>query len=1095
MDSTPAAEVHPPGATPFVEKQQPADNTTTSASPANETPVIKEPAIEQKLAIPAEPITTSTPVAAAANATETPKSEEDDDLLTKVLKFLSTATPETLGAIAVGLAASTYFILGRVGLVLVGAFGGVVTFIAYEARHPEVSRAVRGEKGIDVLERLSITRIAEPPKDDAEEEEKLIQGFDDFQPETREALTGLVDAVIRDYVKWWYSPILPTDRSFPLSCRKLLNSFLLSVSNHLYRKRPADSFLDFMTNSSSMFIVFLSELSSAFTEQHNEPGASAAEVISKYLEENPNSNLANLLNHPQQAAKFRNVADDLLGFLDRSAYNCDPARVFLREILAGVILEMTLQSCSKPEWINGWIVYLLEAGEPDFSQAIDVGMQTGPEAAANNANNNAAFADIDGNLGNIALTKGNRSSLDMERARRKESSAHKKQLSKADEEMEEAMEEMKRMNALIAEEEAKRQSRQSINASRESIVQIPEGKIVSSPGEVSPRSQSSADKPSTYGSNGSNESNKEGSLHSPLTSKANTETSSQNPSPKHVASSSTSSQSQFLSFDQIVPPAKEDPDSSDESPRKPQLTLHNANIILHDDASNDNSRIRSKPLWDYLVQIEPSSHHYSGWMIVRRYSDFETLHEILRRIATISGATAFTEKHAELPNWKNHTRASLRGELERYVKDACWYQSLAESEGMKRFLEKDNGLGHGHSNSKSGLAWDTVGKNMLDVLTMGPKGAVEGGKAVFGGVTGVFSNIGLGARKNTASSLSEIQTNNRWSTGTPPRMDSTTSLNAALTSPVGSGPRKPRDSLDSQRSSVISTQPGKIAPMERRPSFDPRGDSEADGLKPRSDRWERNTPSATGSREHSRASSLAPLQSPPLRSPSSTSLDVMHIQHLPPPPDEMPEDYGSPTYVDMQSKMTEATGVRNNNSNGSNAGKKEPKPARQHSPLTEQETNVAVELVFAIINEMYTLSSAWNIRRTLLAAAKSFLLRPGNPSLISIQNMMQESVIEANTSDTGLGYHLRKLRENTMPTDEERAAWPAEMTDEEKEKLRIKARNLLIKRGVPAALTGVMGQAATTDALGRIFDSLQVEEVARGLMFGMMLQAVRVVTH
>ncbi|KAF6807518.1 5-oxoprolinase [Colletotrichum sojae] len=610
---------------------------------------------------------------------------------------------------------------------------------------------------------------------------------------------------------------------------------------------------------------------------------------------------------------------------------------------------------------------------------------------------------------------------------------------------------------------------------------------------MSPKSRSSAEKVL----NGSSESIQGDSPHSPITPKSPTESSNKNPSPKHAANGSTSSQ--FTSFDQIVPPAREDPDSSDEAPRKPPLTLHNANIILHDDAPNDNNRIRSKPTWDYLVQIEPPSHHYSGWMIVRKYSDFETLHEILRRIATISGATAFTEQHAVLPNWKNHTRSSLRGELERYVKDACWYQSLAESEGMKRFLEKDTG--NGHSPAKSGLAWDTVSKNMLDVLTMGPKGAVEGGKAVFGGVTGVFSNIGLGARKNTASSLSEIQTqNNRWSIGTSSRMDSTTSLNAALTSPIGSGPRKPRDSLDSQRSSVISTQPGKVPPMERRPSFDPRADAEADNLKPRSDRWERNTPSATGSREHSRASSLAPLQSPPLRSPSATSLDIMHIQHLPPPPDEMPEDYESPTHGgDMQTQLNEAAGRRSSTGNASpslpQASKKETKPARQHSPLSEQETNVAVELVFAIINEMYTLSSAWNIRRTLLAAAKSFLLRPGNPSLISIQKMMQESVIEANTSDAGLGYHLRRLRENTMPTDEERAAWPAEMTDEEKEKLRVKARNLLIKRGVPAALTGVMGQAATTDALGRIFDSLQIEEVARGFMFGMMLQAVRVVTH
>ena len=156
---------------------------------------------------------------------------------------------------------------------------------------------------------------------------------------------------------------------------------------------------------------------------------------------------------------------------------------------------------------------------------------------------------------------------------------------------------------------------------------------------------------------------------------------------------------------------------------------------------------------------------------------------------------------------------------------------------------------------------------------------------------------------------------------------------------------------------------------------------------------------------------------------------------------------------------------------------------------------MAVELLFAVINELYTLSSAWNIRRTLLAAAKSFLLRPGNPSLTSIQTLIQTSVLDANTSDNGIAVHLKKLRENTLPTEEELAAWPPEQSAEEKEKLRVKARKLLIQSGVPAALMGVMGQTATTDALGRIFDCLQVEEVARGLFFGIMLQAVRVITH
>lgn len=171
------------------------------------------------------------------------------------------------------------------------------------------------------------------------------------------------------------------------------------------------------------------------------------------------------------------------------------------------------------------------------------------------------------------------------------------------------------------------------------------------------------------------------------------------------------------------------------------------------------------------------------------------------------------------------------------------------------------------------------------------------------------------------------------------------------------------------------------------------------------------------------------------------------------------------------------------------------KPPKTHSKLSEGETRVAVELIFAVINEMYTLSSAWNIRRTLLTAAKSFLLRPGNPSLLTVQSLIQTSVLDSYTSDSGIADQLRKIRENTMPTEQELATWPAELSTEEKEKLAAKARKLLIQSGVPTALMGVMGQAATGEALGRVFDCLQIEEVARGLIFGLILQAAKILTH
>ena len=416
----------------------------------------------------------STAISTTTSRAISTDSGDSDDLSTKIFQFLAIATPGTLGGVAVGLAAVTYFILGQLGLLLIGAFGGVVLFIQWEQRDASVARAVKGERGFDVLARLLEVKMGLNIKEDGDggsgaEEIALTSssGFDSFQPETRDALNELVEAVIRDYVRWWYSPIVPTDKFFPLACRKTLVSFITNISNRLSKKRPADAFLDFLTNSSSIVIVFFSELSAAVEDLPSDSKMSAADAVYNYLASKPDSNLANLLNQRQQASKFRMVAEDLLSFVDRSTYECDPAKVFLREILAAVILETTLQKCSKPEWINSWIVYLLEAGEPDFNHAIDVGMQTGPGA-------DVAFADLDGNVGNIGLAKGNRNSFDQERARHKESIAHKKKLSKAEEELD-ALEEVKRLNRMIADEDARKsmasfeslESRTSASANRE----------------------------------------------------------------------------------------------------------------------------------------------------------------------------------------------------------------------------------------------------------------------------------------------------------------------------------------------------------------------------------------------------------------------------------------------------------------------------------------------------------------------------------------------------------------------------------------------------------------------------------------------------
>ncbi|KAI0395398.1 hypothetical protein F5Y17DRAFT_423445 [Xylariaceae sp. FL0594] len=1018
------------------------------------------------------PVIPAYPTDSAKDASEPPASQQDDVVAT-ILQFLSTATPETLGAIAVALAAVVFLVLGQIGLLLIGAGAGIAAFTVWESQNPDLAKAIRGEKRHALLDGLYDSKGDGTGTKHAEDEEQelaaVAQSLDDFLPETREALHEFVDAVIRDYVDWWYGPIVPSDKSFPLACRKVLTRFILNFSNRLRRKRPADAFVDFVTHSCSIVIVFFSEMAAAYSELPADTHMTAADAIYNYLATHTEAPLANLLNKRQQAAKFKMVSEDLLGFLEKSTYDCDPARVFLREILSTIILEGSLQSCSKAEWINAWIVHLLESGETDLSQAIDEAIQ-----------DQKAFSDVDGNVGNIALSRGNRSSYDLDRQRRKEMT-HKKKLSKADEEMERATEEMKKLNAMIEEEEKKKASQPSPD--RQISNAEADGKSISV--------ETSAPPTSTSPQNASHPAQSENSPASQTPSRPPAGDMSERPTMGH----------RFTSFDQIVPPATGDEDREDQAPNPAPLSIHNASVTIHDDTTADNGKLRSKPNWEYLIQVEPASSLHSGWMIMKSYSQFESLHESLRRIANISGAVAFLEAHAQFPSWKMHTRSSLRGEIERYVRNACSEKSLADSEAMKRFLDKAQDPKMGASRM---FSFESVGKGVLDVISNAPKGALDSGKVVMGGVTGVFGNIGLGPKRSVNTALPEIQTTPKGSSqsSNSPRPVSLPVLPRTDSAPTPNGSRHGRESLDSQRSSIIAVQPPKIPPMDRRPSVQADVDLDSTLHPARADRWERKSSvSAASSRVHSRASSVAATRSP-LRS-SSSEVSFSNLK-LPPPPDEIPDDYDSPVSVrqsmDGNARLSHSFTSPTRTSQDQQA---RPLPAngparrliKHFAPLSEQETRVAIELLFAVITELYTLSSAWGIRRTLLTAAKSFLLRPGNPSLVSIQTLIQTSLLDSNTSDDGIAAYIRKMRENSLPTEEERKAWPAELSAAEKEELREKARKLFIQSSVPAALMGIMGQSATNEALGRVFDCLQIEEVARGLFFGLILQAVRVVTH
>jgi hypothetical protein len=874
------------------------------------------------------------------------------------------------------------------------------------------------------------------------------------------------------------------------------------MSAHLSRKRPADNFLDFVTRSSSFMIIILQELSVAVTAS---PGDTATEAVDIYLKMKRDSTLASILDPDYQMQQFSVAAEDILqNYLEHKTYNCVPARIFLHQILSKLILEMIVTTCSKPEWINGWIIYLLEDGEPELMNAIDAGVEGSSEKLQNVKNR---------------VEQQTRSSEEATSPERRE---HKRVVSRAQDAMDEAMQEAQRLSQMIAEEDAKRLKELEKQSTSTSTLNDDQSESTTQ-GIVTPTSSQS-------------ETNTESEVTdlgiSGLSARSFSEATPASSPEKSQEPPAQEVKRAFTSFDQLIPnnPPTALLDNAPPVERPPPLTLHNATMSIFDDSMpGEKGTIKNRPTTEYLIQIEPKSHHHSGWMTARKYAEFETLHEVIRRIAAITGTTGFTEAHTVLPPWKGHTKASLRGELERYLNDAVKYKPLAESEGMKRFLEKEVGSGKTPGGGFPGIGWagqtfDTMGKGMIDVLTKAPKEVAGGGKALFGGVTGVLGSVAapLGGSKKHRDTITSATNSNTPTSDNSPSLSRTSSSTAPLQtrhnraeSTVSELPTHIRNestlslntkraSMELARSPVIDQQPQREAPMERRPSYNPDGDGKRSGMSSR-----------LGSRSNSRAPSVR------------ESIDLSpvmggdQLMNLPPMPSEISDDYGAsrhavdPLHVRNPSRASTNSSSQLNNepvpplprrpsatslNQTSTITSTKPAPAPQakpksHTPLSETETTILIELFFAVINELYTLSSAWTLRRTLLNAAKTFLLRPGNPQLASITSLLQTTILDANLSDGGLAYHIRKIRENGLPTEEELKAWPEEMSEEKKEELRVKARKLAVERGMPNALTSVMGQAASGEAVGRVFDALQEPRVARGVMFGLVLQGLRGVTQ
>ncbi|EHA25087.1 hypothetical protein ASPNIDRAFT_211733 [Aspergillus niger ATCC 1015] len=944
------------------------------------------------------------------------------------LQFLSTSNGETLLGVFACLVGATLLLFGRLGLLLIGIASGIILHAQWEAADEDPTQPLsnsrhrrRKELALDIARRLldwpkSTDSAADAGQDDIGQvflfgdTSSADLEYSTLGPKTAAALRSITDAIMRDYVISWSSPILPPETTFPLSCRKLLAEFISSLSSHLSRKRSADTFLELLTNSSSLIIVFLDELSAAFESVgSNEP---PEEVVLRYMESSPESGLANILAKDQQKRKLDIIADDILArFLDPNVYGCLLLKDFMREMFVSVLFESTISSLSRPEIINGWIIYLFNEGKSEIMTAIDAGVEGAQEqvvTATRDLNSvNEPSSETTSNTSpepNITGDEIQQETADVDRA------------------TVEAKIEAKRLSDMITAHDMQKQSLE--RAIRDDVQEValddridhgedlPANKIGD---DIMQREDSGCDQA------------------------------------KHIGVNIDFKLEENNSSSPLLMPSKSQ--TAPNSPPEP-VVLHRASITVETDASKVTSKgpLRSKPTSDYLLQVEPVSTRSTGWMVFRKYTDFESLHQTLEAISRLHKIRTFADDHPVVPPWKGQTRSELAKNLGRYLQDALSHRSMAESERMKRFLGKDEHLGSDFSNPYSKTvfpfpsqsALENVGKGVLGVLSNAPRGVSGSGKAMLDGMTGVFG--GGSSKKQSPDPVAGDKDRSL------DLFNQSESIGHGSQEKIGDSTRtRPASPPDRSLTRKTSGKPGH--PPEE--NFPDRIETATD-YPEFSDSSVQTTDAGRTVASTQPSPSAGRYTSADLRQSPGGTQDNFHTNSEGQAPDAELSDYRS-----------------------------------RSNPITHEETRIAVELIFAVINQLYTLSSAWNIRRTLLNAAKSYILRPGNPHLETIRELLQVSMIDSHTSDEAIGLYLNKLRESALPTESELENWPPPSTDTEKERLRETARKVFVQRGLPQALTSVMGANASKEVLGKIFDCLQVQNLARGFVYSLFLQALK----
>ncbi|RPA72877.1 hypothetical protein BJ508DRAFT_314344 [Ascobolus immersus RN42] len=904
----------------------------------------------------------------------------------RILVFIANADTPTLVLVFVGVTGVLYVIIGRLSLFIAGLTVGVLV----RGRLDGASVGNKIPPGRDVEKEKGEMEV--DVKKAPEEEDRTVTGWEELPVETGKALKELVGVVVREYVEFWYHPLLPAETIFPNSVQTLLNNTILNIASRLQQEKPAALFIALADTTTSHLTALFSELQTALGATNSSPD-NAIEAVKEYTRLYPRSDLAQLVDPVLQRQRLRVFAAQFIeAFIEREARECAVVRKFMIEVLSGVVLDKVLDSMLSPEAIVDWAIYLLDDAPPEI---VSKDMPMSPITPLR--------------------------------------SGHRREVSQAEKAMELAMKEAEELSRMIREEE----TANSPVLDEPVLHSVEDEDTVPSLPELQATPVSSAPRQRPF----SMPAEPKGARLNAFINNYDTEMvhdgdSPPAPQPSHRLSAPPPSQ--FTSFDQIAPPPR---------PEKPSLHLATTNLINLSDTPTAN--LRSRPASAaYVITVEPSAPHATGWLLTRRFAEFETL------ATTLSTSTP-------LPSWREAgTTDALGQRLEEWVNGLLRDKALAEDASLVRFLEKDDDpSAHmqqeeeqaqaGVGNPFAGLAkvGSVVGGGLSELVGGGQsRGGLFAGRGrggLFGGGRGrggLFGGRGGGETRSSgifgASSaatgtgvvrggglfggVASWGKRNSVSSATPPNF----SREGSASDLAGVGTREDWFGKDTSYHRPTSDEIAREEEAEKESEKEKEKETEKEEIKAGFDL----TPSEIHASE-----------SPQSR--SSTDSDRS-------------DDLAAPTTTATPQITTTAL-----------------------LPLLPK--------FLAMITSLYNLSPfTSSIRLSLLSLALSVISRPNNTALLSITTLIN-TALEDYTSDAYLAYTVQKVILALTAQQEETREEGGKRLEEKKRR----ARELVLERAVPMQVRSVMGERASREAVGVVWDAL-VEGVGGGVGKGVGVQVL-----